>query len=113
MTEEEARMKWCAHVKFAPDTLTGVSGNRFDGGPEKWDAECRCIASHCMAWREGPPTIMADEFCEGIVLANEFNPPFSNVPDGFEVTSYNSRGWRASKNGIAKATGYCGLAGKP
>jgi hypothetical protein len=47
----------------------------------------------------------------------EINPPFSNCPDGFTVTRYDSEGGytaeRETKAASEIITGYCGLAGKP
>jgi hypothetical protein len=46
MTEEEARQKWCPHVRVA--SADDATVNRGGAGPH--EAIC-CIASACMAWR--------------------------------------------------------------
>ena len=50
MTEEEARTKWCPHVRFVIDSeLHAFIGNRFEK-PSIYNDECLCIASECMLW---------------------------------------------------------------
>ena len=85
MTEDDARTKWCPHVRCANEE--GGTDNRFNKhkyiepnngkGGEFFDTgelneQCLCIASECMAWR------WVDRMC----------------PEN-------------------KEQGYCGLAGKP
>lgn len=56
MTEEEAKTKWCPHVRFQPvkdGKASGATGNRHgDSSYTSCNPEsCRCIASECMMWR--------------------------------------------------------------
>ena len=44
MTEEEAKTKWCPHVR-----ITG--SNTSDNTYEKLNKEVCCIASDCMMWK--------------------------------------------------------------
>jgi hypothetical protein len=88
MTEDEAKTKWCPHVRalalasnnfpIAANRVTDTSGT-----PE----QSRCIGSACMAWRWIAPTPM---FRPGTMELAAMDP------------------------GTDKPTrGYCGLAGKP
>jgi len=46
MTEEEARKKWCPHIRV-------VGSNRDNRTtPPKLEQKFRCIASDCMMWEE-------------------------------------------------------------
>jgi hypothetical protein len=84
MTEDQAKTKWCPHVRFA-DPIDGgkpsvepTTWNRFDG---EWDyTGLLCIASDCMMWRWERIPVQHTEF----------------GPKGGELTG----------------DGYCGLAGK-
>ena len=47
-TEEEAKKKWCPHVRES--THRGGAYNRNSGGSDTtWN---NCLASDCMMWRE-------------------------------------------------------------
>ena len=93
-TEDEAKKLWCPHVRalnasvrdrtFITDAPGTAASNRYmlDGGKIGIHDSCHCIASKCMAWR----------WADG---------PEDDV-DG--DTRADGR--------IAKAQGYCGLAGK-
>jgi hypothetical protein len=56
-TEEEARRKWCPYANvYVAYNSTGAAGNRglaADGGVQGNRKQALCIASDCMAWREG------------------------------------------------------------
>lgn len=66
LTEEEARKKWCPHVRHANGS-GGTGVNRVN-----WDRSynyANCIASACMAWRAEMRTVMSQyqppsEWCE-------------------------------------------------
>jgi hypothetical protein len=68
LTEEQARTKWCPHVRYVVN-FSGSTANRWkQSAPlEQPDAlnpiPCRCIASECMQWRfvPRPERIYADE----------------------------------------------------
>jgi hypothetical protein len=83
MTEEEAKTKWCPHVRYMGSNLQECGANRWKQilPVEEPDAlnpvACRCIGSACMAWRW-----IGDEFMDAL--------DSSKAPRG-----------------------YCGLAGKP
>lgn len=47
MTEDEARKKWCPHVRFGNEA--GCNRNTAPEG--SGGALTNCIASECMAWR--------------------------------------------------------------
>jgi hypothetical protein len=69
MTEDQAKTKWCPHVRFA-DPIDGgkpsvepTTWNRFDG---EWDyTGLLCIASDCMMWRREKDTY-GDDYGKGI-----------------------------------------------
>jgi len=48
MTEDEAKTKWCPHVRQSNGYKEGFSKNRESSGAP---TDARCIASECMAWR--------------------------------------------------------------
>ena len=57
MTEDEAKTKWCPLARYVLDDSIGhgaqpgyPTGNRFAGHAPS-EAQCKCIASACMAWR--------------------------------------------------------------
>jgi hypothetical protein len=87
MTEEEAKGKWCPHVRVARLETLGrndfiVGGTNRDAlGRVAMPASCLCLASACMAWRWA---LGVAEDASG----NEYSAP-------------------------STTRGYCGLAGKP
>jgi hypothetical protein len=50
MTEDEAKTKWCPHVRVLSDEGSMVIATVNRGGGLQADANC--IASDCMMWRE-------------------------------------------------------------
>ena len=49
MTEEEAKTKWCPHVRASIDGSPNASANKDNSD---WDySKFKCIASDCMMWR--------------------------------------------------------------
>lgn len=88
MTEDEAKTKWCPHVRVGgpmQSEAEGTAANRWPADdPVRSDSPYRCIASACMAWR-----------------AEEAEQAFLQHTDregGVHVTIKH---------------GYCGLAGAP
>lgn len=53
MTEDEAKTKWCPHVRLTlGESGTDVSWNRiFQNDGSITARGCNCIASQCMSWR--------------------------------------------------------------
>jgi hypothetical protein len=51
MTEEEAKTKWCPHVRYKSSRGEGI--NRWQEGMDaQYNPDhSRCIGSACMAWR--------------------------------------------------------------
>ena len=100
MTEEEAKKKWCPHVRLG------------DSASNRWSTEVNlggiapaqsCIGSGCMAWRW-------KETFEQMPSKGEATPE-KDKPKGegwhYELVQ-GSGVWRRS----TFVTGYCGLAGK-
>ena len=48
MTEEEAKTKWCPHIRFVVNA--SIIGNRFNTFYAPYNKDCKCIASKCMMW---------------------------------------------------------------
>jgi hypothetical protein len=102
-TEEQARTKWCPHVRHGDDS--GGSWNRtvrlmkrvlgWDGSNPYPEAACNCIASECMAWRFLPQ--------EWEFRGQEGRTYTEKKP----VNGYGVEGKKLPH------VGYCGLAGKP
>ena len=88
MTEDEAKTKWCPHVRIADEGGTWNRAWRFfvRKVAKKKERElvpmCRCIGSGCMAWRWK-----------------------WNSDGGDAVEQHNKPSGEGS--------GYCGLAGRP
>lgn len=97
MTEEEAKTKWCPHVRsMGDDACSSAAGNRWqtdhDDEPNLFDAGNACLGSVCMQWRWGG--ILADGT--------------SYWTDTAADTARN-----ATQKAGEQRLGYCGLAGKP
>ena len=90
MTEDEAREKWCPHVRYRSDRFPEGGINRWtaQGDTQDMPSMCYCIASKCMAWRwaVSPADVKAAER--------------QVVRDSLAIEALD-RG----------PTGYCGLAG--
>ena len=54
MTEEEAKTKWCPHVRFVVDNPSYAvsAGNKYSDGA--FSVESCCMASDCMMWMTQP-----------------------------------------------------------
>ena len=48
MTEDEAKTKWCPHVRYAIPSEVAWVANKYDH-PVHME-KCMCIASDCMMW---------------------------------------------------------------
>ncbi len=56
MTEQDAIQKWCPFARsqdFCDGKYLGASVNRQSSGQNQPEPDCMCIASRCMAWRDG------------------------------------------------------------
>lgn len=55
LTEDQARQKWCPFVRFSMSTADGNATNRHNAAGEisQNPRYSQCIASSCMAWRQG------------------------------------------------------------
>jgi hypothetical protein len=61
MTEDEAKTKWCPHVRGLAASVGAAANRTLDGGRHR---SADCIASACMAWRWINPDSEAPEgFC--------------------------------------------------
>lgn len=125
LTEKEAATKWCPFARVA--LPVGHAGNRIStfnkqqasGRDAEWyaqqEADCRCIASHCMAWRRSPMTPLAlFSLCDSPRL--EIEPPRPpGVPESWEWcpwTEDGAAGWGEDKESYRlRLEGFCGLAG--
>ena len=59
MTEDEAKTKWCPHVRF-----TSNDERMYDNRPSRHPDTACCIASDCMAWRwVNPHSEAPDGYC--------------------------------------------------
>ena len=96
VTEEQAKEMWC------PQTPAIKSG-----------ASLHCLGAACMWWRWGPSDYLSDDSKDFRKLPGELNPPFSNCPEGYEVTIRDHFGFTAVKNARVVKRGFCGMAGKP
>lgn len=92
LKEEEAKAKWCSHVRHsnfsndenASNRYGRIEDDEFNDNPE----EARCIASECMQWR----------------WATKVNPEYHKYAGDLDSTP---------KRIVDKDRGYCGPAGKP
>ena len=98
MTEEEAKTKWCPHVRVVvADEGTGNRWPKSHGaeGDLDFGTDNCCLGSACMQWRE--------------VRKSEHSGA-DNRPDGDGWARRTVQiGWRRE----IVIGGYCGLAGKP
>ena len=94
MTEDEAKTKWCPHVRIAcglieeggkvlPDLPT-FNRVALPSGPAVFPKAATCVGSKCMAWRETSP----------VKASMDLGPSSGRLP-------------------ATPARGYCGLSGKP
>jgi hypothetical protein len=96
MTEDEAKTKWCPHVR-AGQTYENFSANR-DRDGTLLDYKHTCIASACMAWRWTAKPVEGKESYQKVVYDNE-----SKLHRGVIVPAVEE----------VIGEGYCGLAGIP
>jgi hypothetical protein len=63
MTEDEAKTKWCAHVRHTALPMSNGDSAMYDNRSSEvaFHAAARCIASECMAWRWEPIRGFSDE----------------------------------------------------
>lgn len=101
MTEEQAKTKWCPHVRYKSSRGEGI--NRWQEGMDAQHnpEHSRCIGSACMAWR-------AVEFPDTMTRKPGEAPP----PEADGWTKFSEGPGGAAYTRIRRE-GYCGLAGKP
>ena len=104
MTEEEAKTKWCPHVrdadenhgsynrwkKWVRETIDGIMRHK---QLDELDEGCLCIGSECTAWRLD--IVATCPACDDMVGRELDGKPCIEC------------------GGIYQRHGYCGLAGKP
>jgi hypothetical protein len=104
-TEEQARAKWCPHVRVSEDGARGVAHNttlNIDTPNSIPQHIGTCIASLCMAWRWAESQ-------------EEYRPGYSE--GGMKLLPPEGEGWKEHGGGWTRTReqriGYCGLAGEP
>lgn len=83
MTEDEAKTKWCPHVRGLAASVGAAPNRTLDGSRHR---SADCIASACMAWRWDT---------DAWTLAFDDKGPLTRRKD------------------FDEPQGYCGLAGRP
>jgi hypothetical protein len=91
-TEEQARTKWCPHVRVSDGSWNRKWSLNTDG---KGQERARCIASECMAWR------WFDDVTDDGTACN--HKPTAKAPRVSEPPPAMGRP-------LAERRGYCGLA---
>ena len=108
--EAEAVKKWC------PLSRGPMGQNRASAADDGVVIIGPCIGSACMAWRwvDDGDRIEHDEK-QVKKPEGQLNPPFSNCPEGYEVSSHDSAGWYWCRREISRQPprGYCGAFGRP
>lgn len=106
MTEDEAKTKWCPHVRVimigSDDRFIGPANRAVDLDGQEGSLGARCIASACMAWRWSRRDWVHVEFTDG------------TVRDGKRPEELPIEGpWPAPVRNVMPLTdeGFCGLAG--
>lgn len=103
LTEEEAKTKWCPHVRHS-----GEVGGTFNRGTQHGplnDHEhnagtlCNCIASACMAWRLG--------------YVEEVRPDHPMALPASDPRTKLDRYLIGETRRFLPRKGFCGIAGKP
>lgn len=98
LTEDEAKTKWCpfARVRGKYDDGPTSAFNRCPPFDNALVPECRCIASECMAWRQGLKRNPDWKPRHGMMSGIEEHPDAREPPYIVDAER-----------------GYCGLAGRP
>lgn len=109
MTKEEAKKKWCPHVRFGtlPPLTPVTSANRWinaQQGALLNPEDCRCIASECMAWRWSEATRTKAYIADVVAHAQKTGDNINKSMDAV---------WKAKGASYGHTEGYCGLAGRP
>jgi hypothetical protein len=111
VTEEEAKTKWCPHVRYMGSDLQECGANRWKQSlpVEEPDAlnpvACRCIGSACMMWRWKENQVRQKRSSDPVAEWEHISAEDSD--DGFEYWAEPETAW------LARWQGHCGLAGKP
>lgn len=108
VTPEQAKTKWCPHVRHGGDTSSfnrgSEPGNAINDGRPNREWRCCCIGSDCMMWRwlQAPMRQVSNKPVDG----------WEHVPadDSGEYAEHWLEPWESAQS---KRLGYCALAGKP
>lgn len=112
LTEEEAKTKWCPHVRNVLPLDEG-NGSFNRGNPEDPAGlshsdgyQCNCIASACMAWRWHDQVHHRDVELWSKSRNTRVHSAYSDDSDWRPVSGNKD-------DEPPSAVGYCGLAGSP
>ena len=104
LTEEEAKTKWCPHVRQAAPVdseASGTAGNKY--GKKQLEGAI-CMASACMAWRWFD-CLASDVAGNQTWRGGRFNSP--------DAPGERHPGGPGAGSKLHVRRGYCGLSGKP
>lgn len=112
VTEKEAAEKWCPMVHVAMATI-GAETRRISNRGDDHEMMV-CVGSRCMAFRWHDEAERVQYETQSVLKKpGETNPPFSNLPDGFEVASHGLSYFHCRKETSREPRrGFCGAFGK-
>lgn len=99
MTEEEAKTKWCPHVRITNDDTGDWKSFRNNRGKAGDNLNHNCIGSACMMWRWQTKSVLFDPKTKEMAPA-----VWGQSYDGSKFIHMDVDG---------RENGFCGLAGKP
>lgn len=119
-TEKEAQTKWCPMVRVGNDNQSAENRNcrlaEVSDGPGKGAVWNCCIASSCMMWRWENIPHRNSYICYD-QDAREEPPRPELVPPDYEFYPADDKRFamwiETEESAMKRATGYCGLGGKP